>query len=97
MTAKLTPEAHASILLKVADKTRTEARKAWIAARARPGEVTLRSAFRACVLASRCAHRAAKAWAHDAPIAHRLNADAKKLDNAAAEFKARLVSATVGA
>jgi hypothetical protein len=97
VTAKLSPEAHASILLMVAAKTRAEARKEWRQARAHPNEKTLRSAFRTCVLASRCSHRAAKAWAHDAPIAHRLIADAKKLDVAAAEFKDRLITATIDA
>ena len=96
VTAKLSPEAHASILLMVAAKTRDQARKAWRSARAHPNEKTLRAAFRACTLASMCATRAAKAWARDAPIAHRLIADAKKLDAAAAEYKDRLVVAVVG-
>lgn len=91
MTVKLSAQAHNALLLKVATKTRSEARSAWRQARAHPNEKTLRSAFRACVLASRSSHRAAKAWSHDSLFTHRLIAAAKKLDVAAAEFKAQLV------
>lgn len=95
MTAKLGAEAHAAILLSVAVKTRSEARKAWRRANAHPSETTLRPAFRACVLAARASHRAAKAWAHDASVAHSLIAAAKTLDAAALDFKDRLVAAVV--
>ena len=90
----LSPKAHAAILLKVASKTLSEARQAWRHARFHPDEVSLRAAFRACVLASRTSRKAAEAWSNDAVKARRLTDEAKKLDTAANDLRSKLAAVT---
>lgn len=93
----LSPRAHAAILVRVATRTVAEAREAWRTTRKSSDEKHLRAAFRACVLAARSTRRASEALTHDAAAAHRLLAEAKRLDTAANELKARLAHAVVGA
>ncbi len=93
---KLSAQANAAILLRVANKTIDLARIAW--RRSGDGERSLRSAFRACVLAARASRRAAEAWLVLDPVeSRRLSDDAKRLEDAAADMKARLATAVVGA
>jgi len=87
-------QAHAAILLRVAAKAVVEARHAW--QRARPADAdaaSLRSAFRACVLAVRSVRSAAAAWAHDARESKRIAAQTGRLVAAAGDLKARLARA----
>lgn len=86
-------EKHAAILLRVANKTLNEARLAWT--KIRGDEKSLEQAYRSAVLASRCARKAAEAWAHDKPTARRLLADAKKIESAAEGLKTRLVAVSL--
>ncbi len=92
---KLSKQANAAILLRVARKTIDEARRAW--RRVGEGERSLRSAFRACVLAARSARRAAEAWASiNARVTRQLLDDAKNIEAAATDLKAKLAAAVVG-
>lgn len=85
----LSARAHASILLKVAKKTRDAARAAW--PRHDDNSVkNLRLAYHACMLAARCARRAAEANGDDAKLAKQLSDAAAKLDTASDEILTRL-------
>jgi hypothetical protein len=61
MERKITPEAHAAVLRKVALTALRDARDAQKKARATPTEACVRAAFHACVFAARAARNAAKA------------------------------------
>lgn len=90
VSTEVSEQAHAAILLKVAARSVVEARHAWQLARSGDAE-SLRSAFRACVLAAQSTRRAAAAWSHDARESRRLTAEANRLVAAANDLKARLV------
>lgn len=92
VSPEISEQAHAAILLKVAARTVREARQAWRLVI--PGDTaSLRSAFRACVLAMQALHRAAAVRAHDAREYQRLTAKANRMAGAANDLKARLVRA----
>lgn len=77
------------VLLKVAARSIREARVAWAAARVVPEEDLLRSAYLACVTASRATTIAATVWA-DHPRGRKLAGARKKIDRAAAVLLVQL-------
>jgi hypothetical protein len=89
----ISAQAHAAILRRVASTAIDDARAAWRKARASPNEKRIRAAFRSCVFAARALRRAAGVLPHDAP---QMIEEAKKLDSAAEELKARLVRIVEG-
>jgi hypothetical protein len=83
------------ILRRVAAHTLRLARAAWKGAIAEPDEKHTREAFRSCVLASKALRSAARATPKEE--ARRMLSEAKRLDAAAEEMKARLVRVVEGA
>lgn len=88
---KLSPEAHAVILRRVALTALTDSRKAWRLARKRPTIARVRAAFRACVFAARSLRKASEVLPAEV---QEMLAEAERVDRAAATMKARLVRMT---
>lgn len=81
-------EADAAILRRVALTALDDSRTAWREAHKHPTVANVRAAFRACVLAARALRRASLALPNEA---QQMFEEADKVDDAAAELKARLI------
>lgn len=89
----LSEQAHAAVLRRVATTAIADARAAWRRAREHPDEKHTREAFRLCVFAARSLRTAAHVLPRDRRA---MLAEAKKLEAAADDLKARLVRIVEG-